>query len=136
MNYGTLVMWDASQASSPPKDESLDMGFAWMGSAPPPARRPQIRPVGSSFVVDLRYSQRAVALDEGSRRIETDVSASYSKSFKRLASGGNPLKDAKNFIAQFAGCKEASKVRGRAIALSRMRNSINGEVFRFPLEGS
>jgi hypothetical protein len=63
----------------------------------------------------------------------TDVRVSYSRSYKRLASGGNTLKDAKEFISRFAGCDEAHKVRGRAIALARTRTSISGEVFRFPL---
>jgi hypothetical protein len=58
---------------------------------------------------------------------------SYSKKINRIASSKNPMKAAKSIISEYAGCDEASIVRKRAIALSRIRLSISGEEFRFRL---
>jgi hypothetical protein len=74
-----------------------------------------------SFSIGLECSQRASSL-----------SAIFSKTINRI-SPYNPMKSAKKIISEYAGCGEASMVRNRAIALSRMRVSISGETFRFRL---
>lgn len=105
-----------------------------MGGALAPPAQEFVDPSKASFVVELNYSDRAFRLSERNGRFSSDMSVSYSKQFKRLASGGNPLKAAKDFVAQFAGCDEAHKLRKRVIALARIKKTVDGEVFRFPLE--
>jgi hypothetical protein len=134
VNYGTLRIVDGVYSPSHHEDEGLRRGMVRIGGALQPAVAPQIKPGGTTFLVDLQYHDRAFYYGSGKGFYATDVRVSYSRSYKRLASGGNTLRDAKDFISRFAGCAEAHKVRGRAIALSRIRNSISDEVFRFPLE--
>ncbi len=134
MNYGTLTIVDGVYRPSSHKDEGRRRGLVRIGGALQPAMGSEIKPGGTTFLVDLHYHDTAFSYGSGKGFYATDVRVSYSRSYKRLASGGNTLKDAKEFISRFAGCDEAHKVRGRAIALARTRTSISGEVFRFPLE--
>jgi hypothetical protein len=129
-----LRIVDGVYVPSAHKDEGLRRGLVRIGGALQPAVGSEIKPGGTTFLVDLHYHDSAFSYGTGKGFYATDVRVSYSRSYKRLASGGNTLKDAKEFISRFAGCDEAHKVRGRAIALSRIRSSISGEVFRFPLE--
>ena len=134
MNYGTLRIVDGVYVPPSHRDEGLRRGLVRIGGALQPAVGSEIKPGGMTFLVDLYYQDSAFSYGSGKGFYATDVRVSYSRSYKRLASGGNTLKDAKDFISRFAGCDEAHKVRGRAIALSRIKNSISGETFRFPLE--
>jgi len=94
------------------------------------------KPGNLTFNVDLYYSKNAHIFNNNSNIQNINNYISYQKSFKRLASGANPIRDAKNFVAQFAGCDEASKLRKRIIALAKMKVSISNDVFRFPIEES
>lgn len=135
MSYGNLTLVDGAYTPESYGDEGLRRGMVRINGALQPRAGTSIKPGGSTFVVDLHYHDRAYSYGVGKGFQATDVGVSYSSSYKRLVSGGNALKDAKDFISRFAGCHEAHKVRGRVIALSRLRKSISGEVFRFPLEG-
>lgn len=139
MSYGTLVMMDGSYRQPLPPPSAPRNGFVGMDRDPdgafiPPP--PSQRSGGNTFVVELNYTERAYLYGGEKNPIVTDFPVGYKKTFNRLAQGGNPLADATNFIAQFAGCSEARKVRGRAIALSRIHATISGDVFRFPLGGA
>jgi len=140
MNYGTLMIVDGSVAlpssSAPPSDSDAGYrrGLVRLGGALAPPKQEFVDPSKTTFIVELNYSERAFRLSERDGRFAPEMSVEYARQFKRLASGGNPLKDAKNFVAKFAGCNEAHKLRKRVIALSRMRNTISGESFRFPLK--
>ena len=61
------------------------------------------------------------------------VHAGFSKSLRRVASSRNPIRNAKLMISSYAGCDEASIVRKRVIAMSKIRLSVSGEEFRFRL---
>lgn len=61
------------------------------------------------------------------------VSANFSKTIRRVSSSSTPPKNAKNIISNYAGCDEATIVRKRVIAISKMKLSISGEEFRFRL---
>jgi hypothetical protein len=134
VNYGTLRIVDGVYMPSSHKEEGLRRGLVRIGGALRPALGSEIKPGGTTFLVDLHYEDRAFSYGSGKGFYATELRVSYSRSYKRLASGGNTLKDAKEFVSRFAGCEEAHKLRKRAIALSRIRNSISGESFRFPLE--
>lgn len=135
MNFGTLTIVDGHYQPETHHDLEHRRGLVRMGGALVPLPAPQGRPHGTTFVVEANYSAKAYSLESGKSPYATNVSANYSKTYKRLASGGNPLKDAKNFVATLAGCEEAHKLRKRVIALSRIKKTIYGETFRFPLEG-
>lgn len=134
MNFGTLVMTDGMTHDRSASDERFRRGLVRIGGAIVPADSGVGSHSGSTFVVDLRYSQNSFVVSDGINRMATDISVTYARQFKRLASGGNPLKDAKEFVSLFAGCAEAHKLRKRAIALARMKKSISGVEFRFPVE--
>lgn len=133
MNYGTLTIVDGVYQPEGPSDERMKRGMVRLGGALAPNSRYSPKPGGTTFVVNLSYTDRAYHYGNGGP-VATDIRAAYSRQFKRLASGGNPLKEAKNFVAQFAGCEEAQKLRGRVIAISRVHKTIYGETFRFPVE--
>lgn len=136
MSYGTLVMMDGLHRQPPPPPSAPRNGFVGMDTGEDGAfvpRPPSQRAGANTFVVELNYTKRAYLYGGDKKPVVTDTPVGYRKTFRRLAPGGNPLKAAKEFISEFAGCPEARKVRGRAIALSRMHGTISGEVFRFPL---
>lgn len=135
MNYGTLVIVDGSEPARRDLDDRPRRGFVRMGDALAPRPPQRGAYAGSTFVVDLKYSDLSFVVSDGLNKSATDISVSYARQFKRLASGGNPLKDAKEFVAKFAGCDEAHKLRKRVIALARTKSSISGIAFRFPVEG-
>lgn len=134
MNFGTLTIVDGVYSPSLPDDSVRHRGLVRMGGALAPPPSYQQRAQGTTFVVELNYSARSHSFGVGKTPYATDISANYSRTYKRLASGGNPLKDAKDFVATFAGCHEAHKLRKRVIALARIRKTVYGETFRFPLE--
>lgn len=133
MNFGTLVIIDGSHHQDAPSDAAFRRGLVRIDGALAPPLAPRSNYPGVSFVVELNYSAPVHAMSGGLQNV-ANMNVSYAKRYRRLASEGNPLKDAKNFVANFAGCDEAHKLRKRAIALSRIKRSISGEVFRFPLE--
>jgi hypothetical protein len=69
----------------------------------------------------------------GGGPVPTNMTVEYTKSYKRISPEKNPIGAVKKFISQFAGTYEASKLRGRMIAIEKLRGSIVGETFRFPL---
>lgn len=134
MNYGILKIIDGTYAPTAHQDDFRRRGMVRIGGALQPEVGSSIKPGGTTFLVDLHYHDRAYSYGSGTGLYATEIGVSYSRSFKRLASGGNVLKDAKEFVSRFSGCEEAQKLRGRVIALSRIRKSISGESFRFPVE--
>ena len=137
MNYGTLVIVDGVYQPPSPKDPNGRRGLVRMERGEDGAFRPPTlmsKPGATTFVLDLFYNERAYLYGGPKNPIITGIRTNYTKSLKRLASGGNPVAGAKLLVSEFAGCDEAHKVRGRAIALSRIHKTISGEVFRFPLE--
>lgn len=136
MSYGTLVIMDGSPVRNERPAEPYNR-FVRLGPGPDGAiyPRPPDRTTGiTTFFVELNYSDRAYLYGGIRNSYIAEIPVGYKKAINRLAPGGNPLSSATNFIAQFAGCSEAKKVRGRAIALSRIHGTISGETFRFPLE--
>jgi hypothetical protein len=133
MNRGTLVIIDGVYSFSDSEDKSGRRGLARIGALGPSASSSP-NPGGSTFVVELNYSESSYAFRSGRRPFAANLTIQYSRQFRRISSGGNVVKDAVSFVSNFSGCSEAKKVRGRAIALSRIRASISGETFRFPLE--
>lgn len=121
---------------SPPPETSSNkglMGFVRMGDTLVPSQNRSFKTTRPSFVVDLHYSATAHTISNH-KVYASGLTTSYSKNFRRLASGGNLVGDAVNFVSQFSGCDEAKKLRGRIIALSRLKKTISGEVFKFPVE--
>lgn len=78
----------------------------------------------TSLIVDYIYEETVSSFR---------MTNTFSKRIDRIASSKNPMKAAKSAVAEYAGCREASMVRKRAVALSRIRLSISGEEFRFRL---
>lgn len=137
MNYGTLVIIDGVfQPSLPPPSQGR-MGLARMERGPDGALAPTSlsqKPGGTTFVVELNYNDNARLYVEGKSPAATRIPVGYSKTYTRVAPSGSPLRAATDFVAKYAGCDEAQKVRRRAIALSRIHKTISGETFRFSLE--
>lgn len=133
MNFGTIVIIDGTHQTPDRSDDELRRGMVRLGGALAPRHPPAHNYGGITFTVDLNYSDTAHAIGEAGR-YATDITVAYSRRYKRLASGGNPLKDAKSFVSQFAGCEEAHKLRKRIIATAKTKVSISGLEFRFPLE--
>jgi hypothetical protein len=84
--------------------------------------------IATSFSVGLGCSQNAVSLNGN-----LYAKAYFSKTINRIASVKNPIKSAKMFVSEYAGCNEASMVRNRAVAMARIKLSISQEEFRFRL---
>ena len=137
MNYGTIVIVDGSFQAPPVSSPEGRRGFARMERGVDGALRP-LTPVlksgGTTLVMELHYNKNAYLYGGPKSPIITKVPVSYSKTVRRLSDSGGPVASAKRLVSEYAGCSEAHKVRGRAIAMSRIRSSISGEVFRFPLE--
>lgn len=133
MNFGTIVIIDGFNQPPVRSDERLRRGMVRLGGALAPSRPDSQVYGGTTFTVGLNYSDTAHAIGEAGR-YATNITVAYSRGYKRLASGGNPIKDAKEFVARFAGCEEAHKLRKRIIATAKTKTSISGVEFRFPLE--
>lgn len=86
----------------------------------------------NSFEVNIFYRDYKYIYDSTS--LTTNYQIQYSKNFTRIASARNVVSDLKNFVAEYAGCYEAHKLRKRIIALSKLRGSVSGETFRFGVE--
>lgn len=95
----------------------------------------------SSFSLRVGCSSSAVSLSG-----TPGIFAEYSKTLYRIAPSANPMKRAKSIVSEYAGvipnevwprgisgCGEASIVRLRSIALSRLKPSVSGIDFRFRL---
>ena len=136
MNYGVLKIVDGTYQQTSSNSNST-RGFSRMELGADGAYAPSVlssKPGSTTLVIDLYYNDYAYLYAGRKAPSITSVSVSYSKSIRKLARSGNPLASATKIIADLAGCDEAHKVRGRAIALSRIRKTISGESFRFQLE--
>lgn len=135
-SYGTVVIEDGIYKPSPISDEAQRRAPVRMAGEPA-AIRPKIIPKGSlkTFVVNLHYTKSKDILSGGGI-IPSGIFVSYDKQFRRISSDKNPVRDVKSFIANIAGCAEASKIRRRMIALSRIHDTISEEVFRFGVQES
>lgn len=139
MNYGTIKIVDGILKSTTDSNSSRRRGLVRMEQDADGAFAP--RPSASAsksttLVVDLYYNDHAYLYAGRKAPIATSVYVGYSKSVKRLAQGGNPVGSATRLVSDIAGCDEAKKFRGRAIALSRIRKTISEETFRFRLGDS
>jgi len=139
MNYGTIRIVDGHNQPVSRPDLPASPGLVRMergldGAFAPPPNLSESKV--ATLVVDLYYNDHAYLYAGRKSPIITSVYVGYSKSIKRLAQGGNPVGSATKIVSEIAGCDEAKKVRGRAIALSRIRKTISSEVFRFRLGDS
>lgn len=135
MNYGVLRLNKGEESFSKFAPSYRGNNLVRLGGALAPSSISTAAHKGSSFSVDLYYNESSFFVASGVGKPIEVQPISYSRSFKRLASGGNPLADAKRFVAQIAGCDEAKKLRGRVIALSRIKKTVYGQDFRFRLGG-
>lgn len=133
LNYGVLKLNKDDESFSKFAPYYRSNSLVRLGGALAPSSISTASHNGASFSVDLYYNESSFFVASGVGKPIKAQTISYSKSFKRLASGGNPLADAKRFVAQIAGCDEAKKLRGRVIALSRIKKTIYGQDFRFRL---
>lgn len=85
----------------------------------------------NTFFVKLNHIGAKYLYKEASSPVATKISTSYSREYKRIAPDKNTVADLKSFVAQFAGCDEAHKLRKRILALTSLRGSISSETFRF-----
>lgn len=85
-----------------------------------------------TFVVDLNYREAKYVYLEGGTQ-PTNAQVDYSRQYNRLAPQRGVMAAVKSFVSQYSGCAEAHKLRKRMIALDRIRNTISGEQFRFPI---
>lgn len=133
MSYGTVTIQDGVYLPSEPDRRFRSAPVR--ADIPAPAESNRLTPRGDlkTFEMELRYTQyKNIYFSGATLRLSEKVE--YSKNIRRIASGSNPTRDLKRLVAQFSGCDEASKLRKRIIALSRIRNSISGETFRFGVE--
>lgn len=136
MNYGTIRIvngvYEPPSVSSPASRRGIvRMERDSDGVLAPPVLSSKSKV--STLVVELQYNDHAHLYAGQKSPIITSVYVGYSKSIKRLAQGGNPVRSATSLVSDLAGCDEAHKVRRRAIALSRIRKTISEETFRFRL---
>lgn len=89
--------------------------------------------ISTSFSVVLTCSQNVLSLGSINSPVSHGNRVSFSKTINRVAPSRNPVGRTKNFISGFAGCREASLVRKRILAMARIRLSISEEEFRFRL---
>jgi hypothetical protein len=129
-SYGTVVIQDGVYEPAI-QDPSLRRAPVRMAgeAAPLPPRIVQ-KPGLVNFVVELHYkSYRNIY--SGGAAVPLGLTVEYAKKFTRVASDRNPVSDIKKFVSNFASCDEASKLRKRIIAISRIHKSISNETFRF-----
>lgn len=133
MSYGTVTIQDGVYLPSEPDRRFRNVPVRVDVPASTPLNRLTPRGDLKTFEMELRYTQyKNIYFSGAALRLSEKVE--YSKNIRRIASGSNPTRDLKRLVAQFSGCDEASKLRKRIIALSRIRNSISGETFRFGVE--
>lgn len=65
--------------------------------------------------------------------MQTNVIITKEDKYLRI-SGKNLCKDVRNFVCPFAGYEESSKLRKRIIALQKIKSSVAGQQFVFPIE--
>jgi hypothetical protein len=136
MNYGTIRIVDGTHQSPPASGSRSRSGFAKMELGSDGALAPVLessKTKATTLVVELNYNDYAYLYAGQKAPLITSVYVGYKKSIKRLAQGGNPVASATRLVSDLAGCDEAKKVRGRAIALSRIRKTISEETFKFRL---
>lgn len=137
-SYGTVFIQDGiyiAQDQTPTDEERR--GFVRYSNDYVPEISPKFYPRSSelkTFTVDLKYSDYKYVYRQGRRPAATNLSIEYDKQLRRITADKNSIAEAKSFIARYAGCDEAHKFRKRAIALSKIHNSISNEVFRFGIE--
>lgn len=85
----------------------------------------------NTFVIDLFYSDYKYVYKQGGRPYSTALTVEYDKKIKRVSSSKDILNEAANLVSTYSSCNEAKKLKKRMVALSRLKNSISDEVFRF-----
>jgi hypothetical protein len=130
-SYGTVTIQDGVYNYDMPP--SSQRGFAsYSDFRKEVMPRLSFRPASvKTFVVNLNYVKARYVYREGLSPSATRIPTSYSKEYKRIAPDKNTVADLKSFVAQFAGCDEADKLRKRIVALTQLHGSVSSESFRF-----
>ena len=130
-SYGTVVIQDGVYSTSKPEGTSGFATYPLSESVLSPTFSPKAD--AKTFVVDIHYLDYKY-IYSGQKILPTVLPVNYDKRYARVASDKNTVGQVKSFIAQFAGCTEAQKVRRRAIALSKIHKSISDYTFIFPVQ--
>jgi hypothetical protein len=134
-SYGTVLI--QNQIYIEPQDDSRERrGFARYSNDFESVNKSNSVPKSQSpnFVVELFYKDFKYFYSSNRSVVSSNSIIEYSKQFKRISSGKNIVGEATNFISQFVGCEEASKLRKRIIALERIHNSVTDSKFRFSIK--
>ena len=127
-SYGIVVLQTATNSAVVPP--MYRNGMVRMGELSPVLTTPPSDK--GSFSVELHDFDTKYKW-VGGGPVPTNMTVEYFKSYRRISPEKNPIGSAKKFVSQFAGTYEASKLRSRMIAIEKLRGSIVGESFRFPL---
>jgi|688.fasta_scaffold715721_1 hypothetical protein len=130
-SYGTVVIQDGVYSTSKPEGTSGFATYPLSEGVLSPTFSPKAE--AKAFVVDIHYLDYKY-IYSGQKILPTVLPVNYDKRYARVASDKNTVGQVKSFIAQFAGCTEAQKVRRRAIALSKIHKSISDYTFIFPVQ--
>lgn len=133
-SYGTVVIQDSVYVPPEPPNGRERRGMARYSEEILGAIVPTQKPASSdlkTFVVDLFYSDYKYIYREGERALPTALPVEYDKTIRRISSAKNVLNEVANVVATYSDCDEARKLRKRMIAISKLRNSISNEKFRF-----
>lgn len=133
-SFGTVVINDGVyEFSNEIQGDRERRGFVRYSDQNAPEIFPKIRRLSSdlkSFDINIFYRDYKYVYRNFSS-LATNFQVEYQKKITRITASKNPLKDVKSHVAEYSDCYEAQKIRKRAIALSRIRATISGEVFRF-----
>lgn len=133
-SYGTVVINDGVyEFKNEIQDDAERRGVARYSDQYVPEIFPKILKSSSdlkSFDMNIFYRDYKYVY-HGFSSLATNFQVEYQKKITRISSAKNPLKDVKSYVAEYSDCYEAQKIRKKAIALSRMKTTISGEVFRF-----
>lgn len=130
-SYGTAVIQDGTYAYGEPEARRSGL-VSYSDFRNEPALKFFPKPSGlKTFVVDLYYSESKNVYREGRNPQSTSIPISYSRQYRRVASGKNVVGDLKSFVSQFSGCDEAHKLKKRIIALTKLHGTVSSDTFRF-----
>lgn len=134
-SYGTVVINDGVyEFNNKIQDDIERRGLVRYSDQYVPEVFPKVLKSSSdlkSFDMNIFYRDYKYVYHKNFSSLATNFQTEYQKKITRISSSKNPLKDVKSYVAEYSDCYEAQKIRKKAIALSRMRTTISGEVFRF-----